>query len=226
MSIQRREAAPSATGRSRSHSPLAQATASDGVKPYEQASPVAQKIWTLSSAISEHARDDYLDYMEVLAADRAASAGAIAEAFNGLPHQQRFGFAGRTLIYSLVHVAHRDSIPLLQDILAEALPAPSGTDELIDERANVALTQSTAIRALHAIASRYDDPEVVSTVVDELEAVLANAGACRDVKLSAADVLLTHAEHPKERTEELAKLMGSDGDILRNLTIHPAPSRR
>lgn len=76
------------------------------------------------------------------------------------------------------------------------------------------VTKSFAAHALDMIATRYHSPDTVLPVAELLEDVLKDRDQSPHLKVSAAKILLSHAENPAARARQLAEWMGDDAYLL------------
>lgn len=152
-------------------------------------------------------------FVDTLRADREGSADYLHRQLDGLSVAERLGAPGRGIAFLLGHIGHRSSIPQLSSLIEmEQDEHESGASCSRPDSPSV--TKGFAAHALDMIATRYHSPDTVLPVAELLEDVLRDRDQSPHLKVSAATILLSHAENPEARARQLAEWMGEDAYLL------------
>ena len=182
------------------------------------------RVLEVSSGMGKEAVEDYTNFMNTLKVDRALSAALIHEALEEMPSKDRFETDGRKLVFALGEIAHKSSMPALQKILDEPLPAFEEVDHHYNPQNEAIVTRGMALDAMLKVTDRYQDPDTVSHMYHSLNDLLEDPDTSTHVAIQAARILQKHADDPAEELARQQGILGEDRALIASVEfVHELP---
>jgi hypothetical protein len=182
------------------------------------------RLLEVSSGMGKEGVEEYTHFMNTLKVDRALSAALIHEALEEMPSQDRFETEGRKLVFALGELAHKSSMPALQEILDEPLPPFEEIGHHYNPQNEAIVTRGMALDSMLKVTDRYQDPETVKAMYHTLNDLLEDPETSTDIAIKAAHILQTHADDPAAEAARQQEILGADREFIASVEfVHELP---